>query len=161
MEEGAARIPPGSNGVFAILSNLMNARRWVHASPSFLQFDLSDPAGRRPGGLHPRDRGGGRVRGPRPPRASSRELTGIRVTELTFSGGAAKGKLWPQIIADVLGLPVNVPAVTESSALGAALCAGRGAGVYSSLTDLEAELRQRAATFEPRPGAPWPPTSDS
>ena len=31
--------------MIAILSNLMNARRWAHASPSFLQFDLGDPAG--------------------------------------------------------------------------------------------------------------------
>src|SRR5262252_10407814 len=45
MEENAARIPPGAGGVFAILSNLMNARRWVHASPAFLQFNLGDPAG--------------------------------------------------------------------------------------------------------------------
>ena len=45
MEEQAAQIPPGSNGVYAILSNLMNARRWVHASPSFVGFDLGDPAG--------------------------------------------------------------------------------------------------------------------
>ena len=82
-----------------------------------------------------------------------RELTGAQVSELTFSGGAAKGTLWPQIIADVLGLPVHVPAVTESSALGAALCAGTGAGLYAGLTDLEGELRKRAATFEPRPAA--------
>ena len=34
-----------ANGVYAILSNLMNARRWTHASPSFLQFDLGNPAG--------------------------------------------------------------------------------------------------------------------
>ena len=38
MEEAAAAAPPG--GVIAIMSNLMNARRWAHASPSFLQFDL-------------------------------------------------------------------------------------------------------------------------
>ena len=82
-----------------------------------------------------------------------RELTGAQVSELTFSGGAAKGALWPQIIADVLGLPVHVPAVTESSALGAALCAGTGAGLYAGLTDLEGELRKRAATFEPQPAA--------
>lgn len=61
--------------------------------------------------------------------------------------------LWPQIIADVVGLPVQVPAVTESSTLGAALCAGKGAGLYSTLTDLEANLRRRAATFEPDPAA--------
>jgi autoinducer-2 kinase len=52
-------------------------------------------------------------------------------------------------MADVLGLPVSVPAVTESSALGAALCAGKGAGVYTSLNDLDGELRKREATFEP------------
>jgi len=82
-----------------------------------------------------------------------RELTGAPVTELTFSGGAAKGTLWPQIIADVVGLPVHVPAVTESSALGAALCAGKGAGLYSSLTELDGALRKRVATFEPQPAA--------
>ena len=49
----------------------------------------------------------------------------------------------------MLGLPVSVPAVTESSALGAALCAGKGAGLYTSLTELEGELRKRVATFEP------------
>ena len=52
------------------------------------------------------------------------ELTGTSFTELVFTGGAAKGTLWPQIMADVLGVPVHVPAVTESSALGAAICAG-------------------------------------
>ena len=40
------------------------------------------------------------------------ELTGCTFSELTFTGGAAKGTLWPQVIADVLGLPVHVPAVT-------------------------------------------------
>jgi autoinducer 2 (AI-2) kinase len=72
---------------------------------------------------------------------------------MTFSGGAAKGALWPQIIADVTGLPVHVPAVTESSALGAALCAAVGAGLHSSLTELEPLLRRRTATFEPGPAA--------
>ena len=56
-------------------------------------------------------------------------------------------------MADVLGLPVSVPAVTESSALGAALCAGKGAGLFSHLTDLDSALRKRAATFEPNPDA--------
>jgi len=77
------------------------------------------------------------------------ELTGTTFTELVFTGGAAKGTLWPQIIADVTGLPVHVPVVKESSALGAAICAGTGAGIYGSLTDLEADLRVRSATFEP------------
>jgi autoinducer 2 (AI-2) kinase len=152
MEEQAAQIPPGSNGVYAILSNLMNARRWVHASPSFVGFDLGNPAGSgRAAGIRAVEEAAAYV--VRGHLGIIRELTGAQVSELTFSGGAAKGTLWPQIIADVLGLPVHVPAVTESSALGAALCAGTGAGLYAGLTDLEGELRKRAATFEPRPVA--------
>jgi autoinducer 2 (AI-2) kinase len=152
MEENAAEIPPGSNGVYAILSNLMNARRWVHASPAFLGFNLSDPAGTgRAACVRAIEEAAAYV--VRGHLGIIRELTGAPVTELTFSGGAAKGMLWPQIIADVAGLPVHVPAVTESSALGAALCAGKGAGLYSSLTDLEGALRKRAATFEPQPAA--------
>ena len=77
------------------------------------------------------------------------ELTGTGFTELVFTGGAAKGTLWPQIMADVLGVPVHVPAVTESSALGAAICAGTGAGIYSSLSELESDLRPRSRSYEP------------
>jgi autoinducer-2 kinase len=152
MEEAAAKIPPGSNGVIAILSNLMNARRWVHASPSFLQFDLGDPAGTGRGACvrAVEEAAAYVVRGHL---GIIRELTGTQVAELTFSGGAAKGLLWPQVIADVVGLPVQVPAVTESSALGAALCAGKGAGLYTGLTDIEDTLRRRTATFEPQAAA--------
>ncbi len=151
MEEAAAAIPPGSNGVYAILSNLMDARRWVHASPSFVGFDLGDPAGSgRVAGIRAVEEAAAYV--VRGHLAIIGELTGAPPSELTFSGGAAKGALWPQIIADVTGLPVQVPAVTESSALGAALCAGTGAGLYAGLTDLEGELRKRAA-FEPQPAA--------
>jgi len=152
MEENAAKIPPGSNGVYAILSNLMNARRWVHASPAFLGFNLGDPAGTgRAACVRAIEEAAAYV--VRGHLGIIRELTGALVTELTFSGGAAKGTLWPQIIADVVGLPVHVPAVTESSALGAALCAGKGAGLYSSLTELDGALRKRVATFEPQPAA--------
>jgi autoinducer 2 (AI-2) kinase len=148
MEEAAARVGPGSGGVYAILSNLMNARRWTHASPSFVQFDLGSPAGSgRAACIRAIEEAAAYV--VRGHLDIISELCAGRPAELTFSGGAAKGSLWPQIIADVLGMPVHVPAVTESSALGAALCAGKGAGIYRSLTDLEAELRERAATFQP------------
>jgi autoinducer-2 kinase len=152
MEENAAKIPPGAGGVYAILSNLMNTRRWVHASPSFLGFNLGDPGGTgRAACVRAIEEAAAYV--VRGHLGIIAELTGAPVTEMTFSGGAAKGTLWPQIIADVVGLPVHVPAVTESSALGAALCAGKGAGLYSSLTDLEGALRKRVATFEPQPAA--------
>jgi sugar (pentulose or hexulose) kinase len=46
-----------------------------------------------------------------------------------LTGGAARSTLWPQILADVLAGPVSVPDHVESAALGAAVLAGRGAGV--------------------------------
>ncbi len=130
----------------------MNARRWVHASPSFVGFDLGNPAGTgRAACIRAVEEAAAYV--VRGHLGIITELTGARVTELTFSGGAAKGALWPQIIADVLGMPVHVPAVTESSALGAALCAGTGRRALRRPHRPEGELRKRAATFEPQPAA--------
>ena len=91
MEEYAARIPPGSNGVFAILSNLMNARRWVHASPSFVQFDLGNPAGSgRAACIRAVEEAAAYV--VRGHLGIIGELIGARITGLTFSGGAAQGQ---------------------------------------------------------------------
>ena len=148
MEEAAAQVPPGAGGVLAILSNVMNARRWTHASPSFLQFDLGNPAGSGQAAcIRAIEEAAAFVA--RGHRDIIAELTGSGCTELVCTGGAAKGTLWPQIIADVVGVPVHVPAVTESSALGAAICAGTGAGIYSSLTELESDLRPRSRTHLP------------
>jgi autoinducer 2 (AI-2) kinase len=152
MEEAAAQVPAGSGGVVAIMSNLMNARRWVHASPAFAGFDLGHPAASGRGAcIRAIEEAGAYVA--RGHRDIITELTGLRFGEATFTGGAAKGRLWPQIMADVLGVPVHVPVVTESSALGAALCAGVGAGSFASVDELRPELRRRDATYEPGTGA--------
>ena len=50
-----------------------------------------------------------------------KNLTGTFPSEVIFAGGAAKGKLWPQILSDVLGIPVKVPVVKEANALGTAI----------------------------------------
>jgi autoinducer 2 (AI-2) kinase len=150
MEEAAAAASAGS--VIAILSNVMDAKRWIHASPSFLQFDLADPAASGRGAcVRAIEEAAAYVaRGHRDIIAG---LTGLSFGEVVFTGGAARGRLWPQIMANVLGVPVHIPAVTESSALGAAICAGAGVGIYSRLAELEPSLRRRAATFEPDPAA--------
>ena len=51
----------------------------------------------------------------------NKNLTGTFPSEVIFAGGAAKGKLWPQILSDVLGIPVKVPVVKEATALGTAI----------------------------------------
>jgi xylulokinase len=60
---------------------------------------------------------------------------GVEVSELTMVGGAAKSPLWPQIVSDIAGVPVTVPAMRDAAARGAAILAGAGAGL---LSDVEA-----------------------
>ena len=70
------------------------------------------------------------------------------VTELRVDGGACVNDLLMQFQADLLGIPVVRPAVTETTALGAAYLAGLAMGVYSGLDELAAQWRVQRR-FEP------------
>lgn len=48
---------------------------------------------------------------------------------VVFSGGATRSRVWPQLFADVLGVPIRVVAEPDAGAVGAALLAGAGTGV--------------------------------
>ena len=61
---------------------------------------------------------------------------GKPVAELRVDGGACVNDLLMQFQADLLGIPVVRPEVTETTALGAAYLAGLSAGVYSDVTQL-------------------------
>ena len=60
---------------------------------------------------------------------------GVPAHELRDRGGGAHSQLWNQIKADVTGLPVAVPATTETTAVGAALLALVGSGACASLAE--------------------------
>ena len=64
-----------------------------------------------------------------------KKATGVRARALRVVGGGAKNRLWNQIRADVTGLPVVVPAEVEATALGAAMVAFVGAGIYRSVDE--------------------------
>lgn len=72
-----------------------------------------------------------------------------RLTELRVDGGASANDLLMQFQADLLGIPVLRPKVIETTALGAALLAGLGAGVYESTEQIGA-IWQLDRAFEPR-----------
>ena len=74
------------------------------------------------------------------------------VAELRVDGGACVNDLLMQFQADLLGIPVIRPAVTETTALGAAYLAGLSSGVYRN-TDELANLWQAERTFVPTLGA--------
>ncbi|TAH09753.1 MAG: glycerol kinase [Curvibacter sp.] len=61
---------------------------------------------------------------------------GAQVSELRVDGGACVNDLLMQFQADLLGIPVVRPEVTETTALGAAYLAGLTTGVYASTSEL-------------------------
>ncbi len=66
-----------------------------------------------------------------------------------MTGGLSRNALLTQIASDVFGRPVEVTAVTEASALGAAICAGAGAGVFRDLEEGAAAIVRVAREHEP------------
>lgn len=66
---------------------------------------------------------------------------GATATSLRVDGGMAVNDWLMQFLADQLALPVERPAVTETTALGAAALAGLGAGVFGSLDEISARWR--------------------
>jgi xylulokinase len=73
-------------------------------------------------------------------RRIAESLPGERREEMVAVGGGARGALWLQILADVMDVPLLVPRVLEAGALGAAIVAGVGIGVYGSAQQAAGEL---------------------
>jgi glycerol kinase len=76
---------------------------------------------------------------------------GERLAELRADGGAAANRWLMQFQADVLGVPVVVPEIAETTALGAAYLAGIATGRWSA--ERVVEMWREAARYEPRMGA--------
>ena len=70
------------------------------------------------------------------------------ITELRVDGGASANNLLLQFQADLLGIPVIRPHVTQTTALGAAYLAGLATGVFASLDELAHQWRADR-TFTP------------
>lgn len=149
MNEQAAQVPAGCHGMMCAFSDVMNYIAWRHAAPTFTNFDfdpqkfnkytfyraiMENTALITKGHLD-----------------LVKEATGHAPKEIVFAGGASKGDLWCQILSDVLGLPVKVPAVKEATALGAAVLAGLGVGIYRDLGEAARTVVKWDKTFEPNP----------
>ena len=70
---------------------------------------------------------------------------GVPVAQMTLCGGGGRSPLWRQMLADLYGCPVTTLQEDEGGALGAALLAGVGAGVFASVEQAcDAVVRYRA-----------------
>jgi glycerol kinase len=74
--------------------------------------------------------------------------TGTPLVELRVDGGASANDALMQFQADVLGVPVVRPSMTETTALGAAYLAGLGSGLWKQTRTIT-ELQREERRFEP------------
>jgi xylulokinase len=77
--------------------------------------------------------------------------TGIEIAEYRAAGGGSKSDAWLQMTADILQRPLVRPRVTEAGALGAAIIAGVGCGVFPSYQAGVEAMVSLERTFEPDP----------
>ncbi|MEY4159528.1 MAG: glycerol kinase GlpK [Pseudomonadota bacterium] len=68
---------------------------------------------------------------------------------LKIDGGMSRNDWMAQDLADILNLAVERPAMVETTALGAAMLAGVGAGLYASLSEAAAAMRGPSTHFHP------------
>jgi FGGY-family pentulose kinase len=76
---------------------------------------------------------------------------GLAVERFFLGGGGARSALWLQIHADVLGRPIHLTRETESCALGAAMAAAVGAGIFPDFDAAATEMVQVERVVEPNP----------
>lgn len=149
MDKEAEKIPAGCYGMFCAFSDVMNYIHWQHASPTFTNFSLD--AGKFNRFTFYRAIMENSCFVTRGHLELVREVTGNMPSEIIFASGASKSPLWCQILADVLGLPVRVPKVKEATALGAAILAGVGVGIYPDASAAAAKMVQIDKEFQPNP----------
>jgi xylulokinase len=75
----------------------------------------------------------------------------VDIQELRAIGGGSRSKLWLQLKADITGIQVVAPKVSEAASWGAALLAGSGAGCFSSLEEASEAALQLAQIYHPDP----------
>jgi sugar (pentulose or hexulose) kinase len=66
-----------------------------------------------------------------------------------MAGGATRSPVWPGIIAAVTGVPLTLAEYAHWSALGAAILAGVGAGVFENVEAGQARFQKPVRQLEP------------
>jgi len=131
LEEKAKEVPVGSHGILPIFSDAMNYGKWYHAAPAFINLSLDANICNKASMFRSLEENACIVSKINLEQIEA--FTKLNIKEIVFAGGASKGPLWCQILADATGCKIKVPKVKEATALGAAMAAGVGAGIYESI----------------------------
>ena len=131
LEEKAKKVPLGSYGIMPIFSDSMNYGKWYHAAPSFINLSIDPEICNKASMFKALQENACIVSSINLDKI--KEFTKLEIHEIVFAGGASRGKLWCQTLSDVTGCKIKIPKVTEATALGAAMSAGVGVGIYKNL----------------------------
>jgi len=146
LEAQASQVPAGSHGILPIFSDVMKYGKWYHAAPSFLNLNINHS-----------DTKAAMFRSLEENAAivsmlnleSIFKFTGVSTESITFAGGASKGALWSQILADVTQKEIRIPRVNEATALGGAFACGVATGEYDSIAQASKAFIQWENTYTP------------
>jgi len=147
LDAEAAVVPPGAEGM-TFLPSLMGAMAptWNEAARgTFSGFTLAHTRGHFVRALL--EGSAYAVRDI----TSQMQAIGVELRELRVVSGGARSGLWNQIKADVTGLQVNVPEITETTALGAAFLALVGIGAYATLSEASEHIVRIRECIDPDP----------
>ncbi len=76
---------------------------------------------------------------------------GASVNRTMICGGGAKSPLWRKMVANILGIPVDVPVSEEGPGMGGAMLAMVACGVYANVEEAAAAIVRVSGTVEPDP----------
>lgn len=77
--------------------------------------------------------------------------SGVRYNRLVATGGGARSKVWTQIKADVLGVPVVSLETDDAGTVGCAMLAGVAIGVFRDLPEARKAMVREIGSYEPDP----------
>ena len=77
--------------------------------------------------------------------------SGVRYSRLVATGGGAKSKLWTQIKADVLGVPIVSLETEDAGTVGCAMLAGVAVDVFHDLSEARRTMVREIGSYQPEP----------
>ena len=77
--------------------------------------------------------------------------SGIRFRRLNATGGGAKSKVWMQMKADILNLPITALKTADAGTVGSAMLTGIAIGHFKDLQEAAEKMVQETETYYPRP----------
>lgn len=147
LDEKAAAVPPGSDGVVVREDWQGNRSPYKnpHARGAIVGLSLSHGPGHVFRALYEATAMGTRDI------LADCSRHGLGVERVFIGGGGAKSPLWLQIHADVLQKPIHLTREGESCALGSAMCAAVAAGVYKDFDEAAGAMVAIERVVEPDP----------